>query len=349
MPQLARTRSVGVLAGVSVRVLVRVPSGESLGRSFGELIALVRGAATLGALLAVAAPALAGSLQPTHAALVRQSLSAREAGFTYIDKDEQVHDLVRRGLLVAMRGNADYYIHPDVRHAAARPETKVFVERLARQYGDTCGERLVVTSLVRPRSRQPWNSDPLSVHPTGMAVDLRISSSSACRRWLEDVLLDLENDGWIEAARERVVPHYHVVVFPAYSQHLERHGVEVPATPVAVLASSSESGLASLMGAFSSAGLPAVAATTGLPAPRSAPALRRSPSDRSSGTVTKKRITSRRAASSQRASSRRYKVRRGDNLWSIARRHGITVAAIRRANRVPKLLKPGQVLAIPAR
>lgn len=330
MPQRARTRSSRVTSG--------------------ELFGILRGAVVLGALLAVGTPVLAASLQPTHGALVRQARSARDAGLTYVDKDDQVHDLVRRGLLVAIRGNADYYIHPDVRHSAARPEVKVFVERLAHQYRAACDERLVVTSLVRPRSRQPWNSDPLSVHPTGMAVDLRISSSSACRRWLESVLLDLEDEGLIEAARERVVPHYHVVVFPAYADHLERQGVDLPAAAAPVLASSAASGLGSLAAAFSTASLPPVASTAGATPAGNVPAVERTAARSSASTATtKKTTTAHRATASKRVSSRRYKVRRGDNLWSIARRHGISVAAIRRANRVPRLLKPGQVLAIPAR
>ena len=42
-------------------------------------------------------------------------------------------------------------------------------------------------------------------------------------------------------------------------------------------------------------------------------------------------------------------VQRGDTLWSIARRHGISVQAIRSTNRLPSRLQPGQVIAIPAR
>ncbi|MGH2669021.1 MAG: DUF5715 family protein, partial [bacterium] len=208
-------------------------------------------------LLAGASAASAASLQPTRAALVRQSLAAREAGFSFVDNDAQVHELVRDGLLAVLRGNADYAIHEDVRHAAARPAVKAFVERLASQYRDACGERLVVTSLVRPRDRQPWNSDPLSVHPAGMAVDLRISHAAACRRWLERTLLELEAEGLLEAARERVVPHYHVVVFPSYIEHLERRGVELPSAAAPVRVSTAANGIDALAAALNGASAPA--------------------------------------------------------------------------------------------
>jgi LysM repeat protein len=311
--------------------------------------ALVR-ALAFASLLVAASTLSAASLQPSRAGLVRQSLGARDAGFSFLANDQEVHAAVRKGLLVAMRGNEDYHVHADMRHTAARPEVKVFVERLARQYRAACGERLVVTSLVRPRSRQPWNSDPLSVHPTGMALDLRISAASACRRWLEDALVDLESRGVVEAARERVVPHYHVVVFPTYAELLERNGIDLPATTGAVLVSSKASGIDDLAAALSvatPAGVLPAAATTLSASGTTAPAVHRTTSGRS--TTVKKATAAKRSTKASKASTRRYKVRRGDNLWSIARRHGVTVQAIRRANRVPSTLRPGQLLAIPAR
>ncbi len=319
-------------------------------RSFNERSRASLLACLLACLLAAAAvPAFAApSLQPTRAGLLRQSSGAREAGMTYLENDGQVHDFVRQGLLVTMRGNSDYYIHPDVRHTAARPEVKAFVERLANQYRDACDEKLVVTSLVRPRNRQPWNSDPLSVHPTGMAVDLRISASSACRRWLEKTLLELEGEGLVEAARERVVPHYHVVIFPAYERHLERKGIELPAASNVVLA-----GLPVAMMPITAA-LPAPATPIAAPAVErsaSAPAAAKAATPRRTTTTAAKQSSTRRSSTtSRRPSVQRYKVRRGDNLWSIARRHGTSVQAIRRANKVASTrLRPGQVLAIPAR
>lgn len=321
------------------------------------------------AFLATSVPAFAAaSLTPTHAGLLRQSMGAREAGFTYLQNDGDVHDYVRKGLLVTLRGNDDYYIDSDVRFTAARPEVKAFVERLGKQYRAACDEKLVVTSLVRPRDRQPWNSDPLSVHPTGMAVDLRISSSSACRRWLEKTLLDLEGDGLIEAARERVVPHYHVVVFPAYAEQLERKGVDLPASNAIVLA-----GLPPLVTGHSALPAPAMPiaaavsatqhATPAAATQRATPAAARSTARRPTTSSTKhtatrhssttaRHATTRHSSTStaRHAAVRRYKVRNGDNLWSIAKKHGVSVQAIRKANKVASArLRPGLVLAIPAR
>src|SRR4051794_17602549 len=169
-----------------------------------------------------AAPLLAQSLLGSHESLLRQNQEAREHDFTYLRTSADVRDFAQQGLLVRLPGNSDYELATDeVSFPYARPEVKTFVERLSEQYRAACGERLVVTSLTRPITRQPPNASVISVHPTGMAADLRRSDSSGCRQWLETVLLDLENKGVIEATREQYPPHYHVAVFPnPYLQYL---------------------------------------------------------------------------------------------------------------------------------
>jgi len=162
-----------------------------------------------------AAPFLdAQTLLGSHESLLRQNEEAREHDFTYLRTTADVRDYAQQGLLVRLPGNSDYELADDVSFPYARPEVKTFVERLSDQYHGACGERLVVTSLTRPITRQPANASAISVHPTGMAIDLRRSDSSGCRLWLETVLLDLENKGVIEATREQYPPHYHVAVFP---------------------------------------------------------------------------------------------------------------------------------------
>jgi hypothetical protein len=118
--------------------------------------------------------------------------------------------------------SADLQMH-DVSYPYARPQVRLFVERLAAQYQGACGQPLVVTSLIRPLSDQPDNASSQSVHPTGMAVDIRRSSERACRSWLERVLLGLEANGLVEATRETQPPHYHVAVFPRpYAAYVAR-------------------------------------------------------------------------------------------------------------------------------
>jgi hypothetical protein len=171
-----------------------------------------------------AAPAVADvpvSLRGSPAAMERQHNVAVEAGYTFVRTADQIEALVESGELVRLHGNEDYGFRQGVRSVVGRPEMEVFIERLARDYRAACGERLIVTSLTRPTTRQPRNAHRLSVHPTGMAVDLRVSQSAACRSWLEDRLMTMEADGLLDGIRERNPPHYHVALFPeAYMAHV---------------------------------------------------------------------------------------------------------------------------------
>jgi LysM repeat protein len=162
------------------------------------------------------------SLRGSQASLDRQNRSAKRHDFTYINTGQRVLYFAEQGWLVRLRPNRDFTLH-GVSYPYTRPETALFVERLAAQYRASCGEQLVVTSLTRPANRQPRNASDRSVHPTGMAVDLRYSRSRRCRTWLEKVLVSLEGSGVVEATRERYPAHYHVAVFPRqYAAYVDR-------------------------------------------------------------------------------------------------------------------------------
>ncbi len=274
-----------------MRTVSRPPASIAPGRALPRLLLAV---SALLAVIGAAAPAQAASLRGSRASLLLQQRAARRHEFTYLRTGAQVNRFAAGGYVVELRGNADYKL-AGVSFPYARPEVKTFVERLAKQYRDACGEPLVVTSLTRPKSRQPYNASNLSVHPTGMAVDLRRSNRAACRAWLEDTLLELERRDLVEATRERHPPHYHVAVFPGpYRRYVAGLGGDVEDAPVKVAKAADGTAKAS--------------------------------------------------------ASQRHRVRRGDTLWEIARRYRTSVAALQRANGVrARSLKPGQVLAIPAR
>lgn len=230
----------------------------------------------------------AQSLRGSRASLARQNQQARAHDYSYLRTPADVKRFVNAGYLVSIRGNADFEL-ASVSFPYARPEVQTFLERLGRQYRNACGEKLVVTSLVRPTTRQPRNASPHSVHPTGMAIDLRRSGKATCRNWLERVLLQLEAQGVLEATREMRPPHYHVALFPRpYIRYVERL------------------------------------------------------------TNSEIRLASNTATETEQPETTLYRVRRGDSLWTIARRHGTTVEALREANglRGSRLLA-GQKIQIP--
>lgn len=209
------THAPGVMRG---GVVVFIPDGimmEHMRRSIlGALAILVFAGANIHAAVPVS---LSGSLDR----MVRQYSVAQQAGYAFARTPNEMALLEALGDLVRLYGNEDYGFREGVRSMLARPEMAIFITRLARDYRAECGEKLVVTSLTRPLNRQPRNAHPLSVHPAGIAVDLRVSRSAHCRVWLEATLLALEEEGLLDGIRERSPPHYHVALFPdAYMDHI---------------------------------------------------------------------------------------------------------------------------------
>lgn len=197
-------------------------------------------AAAVSALLATS-PAHSQTLLGSIASVDRQHTVAVQHDYTFLEHSRDVRRFVGLGLLVPVRGGAHYRL-AGVSFPYARPALRTFIERLASQYHAACGESLVVTSLTRPAVRQPRNASDLSVHPAGMAVDLRYPHRAACRRWLERTLLALENSDVLDATRERSPAHYHVAVFPTqyaeYVSKLQRRTVQLAAADASGVAAS---------------------------------------------------------------------------------------------------------------
>jgi hypothetical protein len=172
-------------------------------------------------LLAATATALpAQSLDGSEQAMARQRTAAVSAGIPFHKTVTSVYRAIVNGELVPVKlRTSDYRLYM-VAFPYARPETVALLEYLARGYVEACDEQLVVTSLTRPESEQPGNASDLSVHPAGLAMDIRHSDLPACREWLERELLGLERDGVVEATRENWPAHYHVAVLPTAIREL---------------------------------------------------------------------------------------------------------------------------------
>jgi hypothetical protein len=166
------------------------------------------------ALLAPSAAKAAGGLRGSPSSMETQHEVAVDEKLTFLARPDDVSEIVAEGGLVEVDGNSDYSLS-GVSYPYARPEVKLFIERISAQHMKEIGSRLVVTSLTRPSALQPRNAHELSVHPAGMAVDFRVPADTRSRTWLEKALLGLENAHVLDVTRERFPPHYHVAVFPA--------------------------------------------------------------------------------------------------------------------------------------
>jgi hypothetical protein len=105
------------------------------------------------------------------------------------------------------------------------PETKNFIVRLAFEYGQVgCGELTITSALRAVDGEMPSAASSYSVHPRGMAADVRVSGiSERCEAWLNAYLLTKETEMVIDATREhwKIVrgqkvpnPHFHIVAVP---------------------------------------------------------------------------------------------------------------------------------------
>lgn len=180
----------------------------------------------------------AQSLQGSRSSVDRMYRTAQQQDLYFYQTSSGVRRAADRGTFVRLGGNADYQLAA-VSNPYVLPATRTFVQRLAAQYRSACGQRLVVTSAARPKSQRLVNSVDRSVHPTGMAVDLRRPSPGRCLTWLRSTLLALEGRGLLEATEERNPAHFHVAIFPAeYRRYLNGGG----ATRTAAATDEAESG-----------------------------------------------------------------------------------------------------------
>jgi LysM repeat protein len=220
---------------------------------------------------------------------------------------------VAEGRLVPLTGDSTYQLTRGVGFSYSTREAKQFVTAFAPQYLYACGVPLTVTSAARPLSRQPHNANPHSVHPTGIAVDIRRPPPGPCLDWVRGALARLESEGIVEATEEHHPIHLHVAVLappgsrvalPNLTQGMVA-AARAPVTPVVVATANPASGGAVANGEVSL-----------LP-----------------------------------SGARQYVVRQGDTLYDIAKRAGVSVQALAEANdrTTRAVLKPGTTLLIPAR
>ena len=190
------------------------------------LVILLAGGATA----TLSRPALAGTLHGSRASMLHQHEVAVKLDYSFVRTPAQLEALVADSALQPVTPNSDLQLS-GVSYPFTRPAVRDFVEWLAAAYHDAVGSPLIVTSLTRPTSLQPRNASPLSVHPAGMAVDLRIPTDTRALEWLEQKLLSLEQAGVVDVTREHSPPHLHVAVFPEqYAAFAAQHAPAISAS-----------------------------------------------------------------------------------------------------------------------
>lgn len=261
----------------------------------------------LGALIVAPLPAAAQSLRGSAASVDLMYDRAQQEDLSFYRTVSSLREAVDQGELVRLTPTEDLALGA-LRHPYVLPATRDWVMAFAERYHEGCGDRLVVTSGTRALSEQPRNGSPRSVHPTGMAVDLR-KPRGRCLRWLRTALLAEERNGVVEATEERRPPHFHVAVL-----------TEIVIQPFRVADATTEADGASAEGEDSTEDT-RLALMTVAPVPVSQP---------------------------RTIAYGRYRVRKGDTLWDIARRNDTTINRLRAINGLhSSRLLPGQLLLVP--
>jgi len=139
------------------------------------------------------------------------------------------------GLLVRVPSHTRfYYLHfIPAAYRYLRPWTKLFLDRLSREYHARFGQRLRVTSLVRTVALQrrldrrnpnaaaatgPYRSS----HLTGATLDIsKRFMKLRGQRWMRRVLFRLKQNGYLYAVEEFEQPTFHIMVYPNYRQYVD--------------------------------------------------------------------------------------------------------------------------------
>jgi nucleoid-associated protein YgaU len=179
--------------------------------------------ATIGTALLVLAPAATAQRANQRPEALRGSKASVEKMYDFAQRHRypfyltptNVESAIAAGKLVPLTGDSTYELTRGVGFSYATREAKQFVEQFAPQYVAACGAPLTVTSAARPLSRQPRNANQHSVHPTGIAVDLRRPYPGPCLNWVRSALTELERRGIVEATEERHPAHLHLAVLAA--------------------------------------------------------------------------------------------------------------------------------------
>jgi Family of unknown function (DUF5715) len=193
-------------------------------------VPLFTSAADLDAALAT----LADQAQHARTARARAAAESRRkllAG--YHDDPARREELLRKGadvsaLAANFEGNSYDLSDPAARGrfdsrllSLTRPETRAVILDLAREYHDTFGRLLPITSLVRTEryqrrlSRVNANATHVEIppHTTGCAFDISYRYMAADeQQFLMDRIAKLEDEGKVESLKERR-NHFHVFVF----------------------------------------------------------------------------------------------------------------------------------------
>jgi hypothetical protein len=169
----------------------------------------------------------------THSQLIQNRYADRDDLSRMLD-GEMIERFSRNGYLVRVPASTRHYylryISPG--HRFLRPWSKLFLDRLSRQYYARFKKRLRVTSLVRTVETQqalatsngnaasPYGARRSS-HLTGATLDIsKRGMTRAELNWMRRVIYSLKKKGYLYGVEEFYQPTFHVMIYRNYPEYV---------------------------------------------------------------------------------------------------------------------------------
>jgi hypothetical protein len=173
---------------------------------------------------------MASPIRGTHESLVHQNIMVGQDQLERIQDDMQLVDLVTHQALIELPQDGTILVNSalPVERRYCRPWTRSFLLSFAQDHFQQFHRPLLVTSAVRTVTVQQqlrrWNvnaagleGDTASPHLTGAAVDItKQGMTRAELKWARQYLLNLVNEGTLDAEEEFLEPVFHVTVYKSF-------------------------------------------------------------------------------------------------------------------------------------
>lgn len=174
-------------------------------------------------------------LRGSHESLLRQNDEIDRLQLPRIANDEELLELETREELVPLADSRALLINPSIEENRryCRAWTRDFVNDLSNDYYSKFHQKIVLTSAVRTAEQQeklrrknhnaaPADGGTASSHLAGTTIDIgKKGMTRAQRKWVDQYVYQLHQEGLVEAAEERRQACYHIMVSERYTDWRE--------------------------------------------------------------------------------------------------------------------------------
>lgn len=183
-------------------------------------------------------------LRGSHESMLRQNEEINRLQLPRIANDDELLQLEQRQQLVYIDDTRELQVSSNIEdiHRYCRPWTLQFLTDLSEAHYKEFHRPLVLTSAVRTVEQQarlrhhngnaaPIDGETASSHLAGLTIDLgKRGMTRTERKWLDNYLLEMNDNHIIEAAEERRQACYHIMVSQGYDRwHTDHNSITATA------------------------------------------------------------------------------------------------------------------------